>query len=41
MAALGTDPNLFYVQSTMYQNVITSNTYNHYTDFNGFNRDDR
>ncbi len=39
MAALGTDPNLYYVQSTMYQNVITTNTYNHYPDFQGFNQD--
>ncbi len=36
MAALGTDPSLYYVQSTMDQNVVTSTTYDHFPGFQEF-----
>lgn len=40
MAALGTDPSLYYGQSTMYQNVVTSYTYSYHWGFEGdFHRD--
>lgn len=41
LAALGTDPTLFYVQSTMYQNVITARTYVHHPFFREEFRVDR